>query len=57
MDLLTYHFVANTPNGFDVFGIFWIIAYFSAQIADVHIDGTVFGVVTDAIDGVENHFT
>ncbi len=56
MDILTYHFVANTPNGFDVFWVFRIIAYFSAQIADVHINRAIFGVVTDAIDGIKNHF-
>jgi len=57
MDILAYHFVANTPNGLDVFWIFGIIAYFGSQITDVHIDRAIFGVVTNAINRVKNHFT
>ena len=57
MDILADHFVADAPNGHDVFGIFGIIAYFGAKIADVHIDGAVFWVVTNAINRVENDLT
>ena len=38
-------FVSYAPYGFNVFKLFRVIIDFKSNVTDVHIDGSVFGII------------